>query len=54
MIEENSLYMKDRYIVEWECDNCCGNMTFNTIEDALEFAEDIGGKITINKEENLW
>lgn len=54
MIEENSLYMKDRYTVEWECGNCCGNMTFNTIEDADEFADEIGGKITINNNDNPW
>ena len=54
MIEENSLYMKDRYVVEWKCGNRCRHMTFEKIEDALEFADEIGGKITIIKEENLW
>ena len=54
-MSENSLYMENRYTVEWECGNCCGNMTFNTIEDAIEFADEIGGKITVNKDiENPW
>ena len=54
-MSKNSLYMEDRYTVEWECGNCCGNMTFNTIEDAIEFADEIGGKITVNKDiENPW
>ena len=54
MIEENSLYMKDRYIVEWDCGNRCRNMTFENIEDAIEFADEIGGKITINRNDNPW
>lgn len=51
MIEENSLYMKDRYRVEYHYNNSCGSMTFNNLEEAFEFAEDIGGTITINMED---
>lgn len=38
------------YRVEWECGNCGGNMSFETIEEANEFADEIGGETTITEE----
>lgn len=38
------------YRVEWEFGNCSGNMCFETIEDANEFADEIGGETTITEE----
>ena len=48
-MSENSLYM-----VEWKCGNRCHHMTFEKIEDAMEFADEIGEKITINNNDNPW
>lgn len=38
------------YRVEWEYNNLCGNLSFEDMEEALKFAEEIGGKITITRE----
>ena len=38
------------YTVNWKCGNCCGGLNFENREEAIDFAQLIGGTITVEIE----